>query len=213
MKIEEKHPCKLLVEGNDDQHSVWAICEQQSIPETFDVVDCNSVEKAFKQLESRLMYPENNQIIGIIVDADDSPSGRFASFCQILNKTGKYDCSGLTLTEEGLVISSKDDCFPKVGLWIMPDNNTEGMLEDFAILLAGSGNSLMENAEKALEVLEKESIQKYKPVYRSKAKIHTFLAWQEAPGMPIGQAITSRVLNSDSQMATLFIRWIKTLFF
>ena len=212
MKIEEKYPCKLLVEGNDDQHSVWAICEQKSIPESFDVVDCNSVDKVFKQLKSRLKYPENNQIIGIIVDADNNHKGRFDSFCQILNKTGKYDCSGLTLTEEGLVISSKDDCFPKVGLWIMPDNNTEGMLEDFAILLAGSDNTLMGKAEKTLDDLEKENIQKYKATHRAKAKIHTFLAWQETPGMPIGQAITSHVLNSDSKTATLFIQWIKTLF-
>lgn len=80
MKIEEKYPCKLLVEGNDDQHSVWAICEQKSIPESFDVVDCNSVDKAFKQLESRLMYPENNQIIGIVVDADDNPKGKVRFF-------------------------------------------------------------------------------------------------------------------------------------
>ena len=212
MKIEEKYPCKLLVEGNDDQHSVWAICEQKSIPEFFDVVDCNSVDKAFKQLESRLMYPENNQIIGIVVDADDNPKGRFDSFCQILNKTGKYDCSGLALTEGGLVISSEDDCFPKVGLWIMPNNNTGGMLEDFAILLADPGDALMEKAEKTLDDLEKENIQKYKAAHRAKAKIHTFLAWHETPGMPIGQAITSHVLNSDSPMATLFIHWIKTLF-
>ena len=40
MKIKEKYTQKLLVEGNDDQHVIWALCEKFNIPEVFDVIDC-----------------------------------------------------------------------------------------------------------------------------------------------------------------------------
>lgn len=31
----ENYTKKLLVEGNDDQHVIWALCEKFNIPETF----------------------------------------------------------------------------------------------------------------------------------------------------------------------------------
>lgn len=44
MKIKEKYPRqKLLVEGNDDQHVVWALCEKYQITENFDVIDSRGV--------------------------------------------------------------------------------------------------------------------------------------------------------------------------
>lgn len=53
MKIKESHTYKLLVEGNDDQHVVWALCEKHNIPESFDVIDCESVENVLKAFEVR----------------------------------------------------------------------------------------------------------------------------------------------------------------
>ena len=70
MKIKESHTYKLLVEGNDDQHVVWALCEKHNIPESFDVIDCESVENVLKAFEVRLKIADNNQRIGIVVDAD-----------------------------------------------------------------------------------------------------------------------------------------------
>jgi hypothetical protein len=30
-------PCQLLVEGKNDQHVIWALCNQYQLPETFSV--------------------------------------------------------------------------------------------------------------------------------------------------------------------------------
>ena len=43
MKVKEKFLKKLLVEGNDDQHVIWALCEKYKIPETFDVIACGGI--------------------------------------------------------------------------------------------------------------------------------------------------------------------------
>jgi len=37
------------------------------------------------------------------------------------------------------------------------------------------------------------------PNHKSKAVIHTYLAWQNEPGMPLGQAITARALNPEKK--------------
>lgn len=212
MKIPESHTYKLLVEGNDDQHVVWALCEKHNVPETFDVVDCESVDNVLKSFEVRLRLADNNSRIGIVMDADTDLKSRWDSFVSILKRTEKYDCDALTLPKDGLVFEPTDKTYPRVGIWLMPDNNRNGMLEDFIAALAKPDDVLMKKSEDVLTELETEGIQKYKPVYRSKAKIHTYLAWQDVPGRPMGQAITANILNSNSDVAVKFLNWLKEMF-
>jgi len=40
----------------------------------------------------------------------------------------------------------------------------------------------------------------------------TWLAWQEVPGRPIGQAIAKRYLDPKASHAQLFIQWISEIF-
>ena len=94
----------------------------------------------------------------------------------------------------------------------MPNNNTEGMLEDFVAKLAVDNDVLMEEAEQVLNSLEKRNIQRYKTVHRAKAKIHSFLAWQDEPGKPMGQAITAKILDPNSDKANDFINWLEELY-
>ena len=212
MKIKESHTYKLLVEGNDDQHVVWTLCEKHHIPESFDVIDCESVENVLKAFGVRLKIVDNNQRIGIVVDADVNLKSRWDSIVSILKKTGKYDCATIELPQDGLILEPTDTTYPKIGIWLMPDNNQNGMLEDFMTALAAPDDVLMKKSEDVLTELEKEGIQKYKPVHRSKAKIHTYLAWQDTPGRPMGQAITANILNADSELAVKFANWLKELF-
>jgi len=212
MKIPESHTYKLLVEGNDDQHVVWALCEKHNVPETFDVVDCESVDNVLKSFEVRLRLADNNSRIGIVMDADTDLKSRWDSFVSILKRTEKYDCDALTLPKDGLVFEPTDKTYPRVGIWLMPDNNQNGMLEDFIAALAKPDDVLMKKSEDVLTELETEGIQKYKTVQRSKAKIHTYLAWQDVPGRPMGQAITANILNSNSDVAVKFLNWLKEMF-
>ena len=78
--------------------------------------------------------------------------------------------------------------------------------------LAKPDDALMKKSEDVLTDLETEGIQKYRPVHRSKAKIHTYLAWQDVPGRPMGQAITANILNSNSNVAVMFAKWLKEMF-
>lgn len=43
MKQKETFKYKLLVEGNNDQHVIWALCESNKLDNNFDVIDCGNV--------------------------------------------------------------------------------------------------------------------------------------------------------------------------
>ncbi|HST61263.1 MAG TPA: DUF3226 domain-containing protein, partial [Longimicrobium sp.] len=52
---------------------------------------------------------------------------------------------------------------------------------------------------------------RFSPVHRSKALIHTWLAWQEQPGSPMGQAIGKRDLDAQAPQAQRFVAWLQRL--
>ena len=68
--VEEKYTFKLLVEGNDDKHVVIALWNNAKLPETFDVIDCQSITKLLDNLRIRLTAPQTNERLGVVVDAD-----------------------------------------------------------------------------------------------------------------------------------------------
>ncbi len=210
--MEEKHTYKLLVEGNEDKHVILALWNSAKLPETFDIINCHSVSKLLDNFKIRLTTPQTNTCIGIVVDADTDISARWDSIKSHLDTTGKYNCKKLQLPEDGLILSSIDPEYPTIGVWIMPNNKLSGMLEDFVVTLAPPHDPLMVKADDVLNQLEQTKIQRYKHAHRSKAKIHSYLAWQDEPGKPMGQSITAHVLKPNSPTGELFISWLEKLF-
>lgn len=211
MKIIEKYDYKLLVEGHNDQHVVMALCGIHNITENFDIIDCKSIDHVFEQLKLRLTIPQINKKIGVIVDADINLDQRWRQFCNIVNIDTKYHLPS-SVPSEGLVLQPIDSNDPVIGLWIMPNNHLNGMLEDFLYFLAPEKDPLLTKTTEVLSELENMKLHRYKDIHHAKAKIHTFLAWQEDPGTPMGQAITKRYLQPDCDLAQLFISWLKNVF-
>ena len=89
----------------------------------------------------------------------------------------------------------------KAGVWIMPDNRQNGMLEDFISFLIPHDDRLLPVVDSIIEKIEADKINKYKMIHHSKACVHTWLAWQEDPGTPLG--VTCKRL----------IDWMNNLFF
>lgn len=210
--MKEADKSVLLVEGKDDQHVIWSLLEHYQVPELFVVKDCDGIENLLRDVFLRLTTPTMYKNIGVVMDADVNIQGRYDAFRSILEATGKYDFSQISLSETGTLIKPLDENYPVFGLWLMPDNRSNGMLEDFVMTLADDKDVLMSESDAALCSLEQRSLNRYTPVHRSKAKIHTYLAWQEEPGKPMGQAITAKVLHAESESAKVFVEWVKRLF-
>jgi hypothetical protein len=214
-KIKDHSSAQLLVEGNDDFHVVHALFKKYNVTTVrnienpdgglFSVKDCNGVEKLLEQIPVQL---KNLQKIGLILDADADLNNRWLSLSGIFKKQGfklpkSPELNGTIVEQNGKTI----------GIWLMPDNNNNGMLEDFINYLIHEDDKLIDKATKILDELESEKINKYNLIHRSKAKIHTWLAWQETPGSPMGKAITARyLLPENKEISDKFVDWIKQVF-
>jgi hypothetical protein len=100
----------------------------------------------------------------------------------------------------------------RVGIWLMPNNQLPGMLEDFVWALLPADDRLRAKAETIVAEIEREALHLYPIAQHAKALIHTWLAWQEIPGQPMGLAITRQVLQHDTPTALAFVSWLRRFF-
>lgn len=207
MRTEEKFTSKLLVEGNDDQRVVWALCEKYTIPQNFDVIDCEGIERLLQQLPVRFKQSGIHSV-GIIVDADTDLFSRWTALKAILEK------QGFSLPEampsEGLIAANAEG--QRAGVWIMPDNKTNGMLEDFMAFLIPTNDQLLPIVYTTLQSLEEQGLNEYHLTHKAKATIHSWLAWQKDPGTPMGLAITKKYLTVNKETCSKFISWIRQMY-
>jgi hypothetical protein len=94
----------------------------------------------------------------------------------------------------------------------MPDNNLNGMLEDFVAFLVPEENPLLHLANVWLSSLEKQELNQYALIHRAKATIHTWLACQKDPGTPMGLAITKEYLSAEKENCQQLLSWVEQLF-
>lgn len=127
---------------------------------------------------------------------------------------GELSASGLEalgiVADEGLRVTHASG--PRFGVWIMPDNRSKGMLEDLLVqLVPGESESLFALARRC--VGEAADIgAPFKPAQLTKARVHTWLAWQDEPGKSLHQAVHHRVLDPTKAESKPFVRWFRSLF-
>ena len=203
---------RLLVEGKNDQHVIWNLAERLQLKETFEVVATDSYQQLLEALPVELKGTNVVERLGIVVDADESSAAHWQAIRNILLKSGYYSNLPEMLPADGLIVEPDDEEQLIVGVWIMPDNRVNGMMEDFVACMIPEGDRLLDEADATLKHLEENKLNRYKPVHYAKARIHTWLAWQDEPGMPMGTAITCRVLSSDKELCGRFASWLCKLF-
>ena len=205
-KLSKSLPYHLFVEGKNDLHVVSSLCGLHHVNQNFNIKVCESVENAIGLFRLTLTNPSAYPRIGVVLDADTDVEKRWRQLVDILKSSNKYDCDGLDLPSDGLVLYPLNDYDAVVGIWIMPNNRFEGMLEDFALNMIPAEDLLIRKVEVVLSELEAEGIQRYKQVHRSKAKIHTFLAWQDEPGKPYRTSYYCSYIESGCRRSKSFYR-------
>jgi hypothetical protein len=150
--------------------------------------------------------------IGIVVDANSDPQSRWTAIRDIAQGAGECDFP-VTPTQSDYITTINRSTKPsvKIGVWIMPDNEHEGMLEHFVSDLIPSDNFLWQKAQTDVAAIP-EAKQLFDSIHTRKAEIHTWLAWQETPGRPMGIGITAGWFDHKSELASRFVEWIRKLF-
>lgn len=167
--------------------------------------------------------------LGVLLDADDDRDASWRSITHTLHQLGYADLPAQP-DPAGTVIQPPDRTIqppqpnagaslpgtanplplPRIGIWIMPDNQLDGTLEDFLKFLVPDGDVLLPYAGQVLDNLPDT---RFTSPHRPKALMHTWLAWQNEPGKPYGQAISAKYLNTDLPMAKTFANWLRRTFF
>jgi hypothetical protein len=199
----------LLVEGKSDCHSILALCKFFNLPQTFGIYQCGNDIGVLKRLNALIIQPATPISVGIVMDADaPDVAGRWIQIREKI-KNHEYTFPESPDTHGTIITGSNDK--PNIGIWLMPNNQNPGMLEDFLIQMAEQ--NAISAAKKCLETALNIGVTTFKEAHFSKALIHTYLAWQDEPGKPLGQSITAHSLKPDTDNAKKFIDWLKRLFY
>ncbi len=84
------------------------------------------------------------------------------------------------------------------------------MLEDFVAGLIPENDPLWPRAAAAVDEIPNHE-RRFGGTGDAKAKIHTWLAWQEVPGVRMGSAVSQCYLVADSPLASRFVAWCRRL--
>ncbi len=205
-------PYRLLVEGSDDKYSVIHLMERhgfdwddESTPRPF-VSPEGGVEKLLKSASVALKG--SYERIGIVLDANSSLADRWA---QIRARASQI---GLALPESpapgGTVVDGRQPG-SRVGIWLMPDNSSSGTLESFLSTLVPAEHPLWIFADQATREARRRGAQCPEKDHL-KSVLHTWLAWQEEPGLHLGTALKAGIFETDREGALRFVAWFRNLF-
>jgi len=200
----------LMVEGTDDEHVVKSICGQYQLGTIHTIRRCEGKDALIEAISVRIKESDINSL-GIILDADKDIQASWQSVFEKLKSAGYTDLPKFPDPAGTLVLPPHNTLLPKVGIWLMPDNQLPGILEDFLAFLVPMGDSLLEHARSSIENMPEQP--RFSKPKAPKALIHTWLAWQEEPGKPLGQAMTARYLDHSLPLGRVFAGWLQKTFF
>jgi len=209
-------PKKLLVEGQDDLRVVPQLMEANGVRwgesrDTWvvEIDQCDGFDNMVRPggIETQLKA-SGLEVLGIIADANDHADRRWQSLRD--RCLGRFPDIPDELPPGGLICANKDGL--KLGVWLMPDNRSHGMMETFlTYLVPDHDDAVLKHAESARDQARALGAP-YKKTHADKAKIHTWLAWQNEPGRPLHNAVLERILDPHSPHAATFVKWFRSLF-
>ncbi|MBI3946563.1 MAG: hypothetical protein HY321_11635 [Armatimonadetes bacterium] len=201
----------LLFEGLDDLRVVSTLCESRGLPDVDEVKQYEGVHRLLESFPIRLKESDV-EVLGVVLDADTSPAGRWEAIRKHLAEAGYPDVPERPTPTGTILPPPPASILPRTGIWIMPDNQTPGILEDFLRFLVPDGSPLFSHVCASVAAIP-EGERRFSRVAEPKALIHTWLAWQEEPGKPLGLAVREGYFNVASARVDALASWLNRLFF
>jgi hypothetical protein len=218
---------KIIVEGDTDIHFITHLCIQKGVKpvkgyenKTKYINEFVTIAGDKGKLKTKLGLILKNpnadiQNLGLVIDADSKTSESAVSTWQsiksILEKSG-YDKLPLKPDTQGTIIEKEGR--PKIGIWIMPDNISNGYLEDFYGKMIHANDEFWLKSSLITEQFVQDKINRFREIDLQKTKVHTWLAWQDNPELPLGLSVkaNAKYINFDLPLVDDFVDWFKNTF-
>lgn len=218
----------LLVEGEGDRGFFEQVCKSLALNPAIKVAPPkdyqadyeerlrNSKQGVLNLLEDLLseLLDEGapTQRLAIIVDADyenEQGLGYNKTIQQVSKLAADYDFSLAENQTNGLCFKHNDG-LAEFSLWVMPNNRTDGMLEDFIKTCVTPGEQSLFGY--AVQIVQNVPNPKFKPHHYSKAEVATWLAWQKPPGHGLYYAVCDNLLDPNHALFQEMELWLKNIF-
>ncbi len=211
----------LLVEGFSDRDFFQQVCKLLKLNPLVTVATSkdyqgvrNTKEDVFKLLPDLLTQIGNGNIerLAVVVDADKIDHG--SGYEKTINKVKEITAhQGFTLAENqthGLLFKH-DGNLADLGLWIMPNNQDEGMLESFIKQCVKTDElALFNHAVQTVQNLP--DAKKFEAHHEVKAEVATWLAWQKKPGHGLYHSLQADLLDTNHALFQEMQQWLKKIF-
>lgn len=195
------NPKQLVVESPEDLHVIVGLMQHHTDwPNNANPVNIEYAGNCHELLKRDFLSAKLKQsglsALGIVVDADEVFEERWQSMRESLLSFG-YDTPE-EFPKGGLIAEQQG--FARCGVWIMPDNARNGMLETFCeMLIPVDKEASWEYAAEAVSTARERGAP-WREVHEDKARIHTWLAWQAPPGERLGIAMRKNVRPKLSKL-------------
>ena len=205
----------LLVEGQDDLHVILQLLcrlmrqgdSQAECDPSFCIDEKGGIDKLLASIYGEINV-DSRRAVGIVVDADDGPLERWESLVEQLREAGIRNIP--ERPQPGGVCVGSTAQLPGVGIWLMPDNQSTGELEDFVRTMLPDNDPVWPSSQSYIDGIDKAH-RKFKEGKVLRAMVHAWLATREQPGR-MGAAIKEGDLNIHGELAVSFADWLRRVF-
>ena len=196
----------LLVEGQDDEHVVLNLCSKFHPMPQFHIENKGGVRTLLDSIiqEARV---SGRKALGILLDVDDDLNARWSA---VADRLRREDIEVPHTPQQTGTLIDGTIRTPRIGIWLMPDNETPGELEDFVAEMIPDDDPIWPRSKRYIDCIPKGD-RRFTEKKTQRARIHAWLATREDPRQ-MGAAIGTGDLRVDGRLSTDFAEWLRELF-
>ena len=197
-------PKVLLVEGQNDKHVVLQLCNRHPAIPDFYIQDSGDINQLLAAIGPQALAP-GRETLGILADTDDLPQSRWDEIAHQLAGVGiplppSPEPGGTIIPGSRL----------RVGIWLMPNNQNTGEVEDFVSQMIPAADPVWPLAQQYIAGIPL-SARKFAAGKTLRAQIHAWLAARAEPRL-MGLAIRAHDLATNGTLCQTFLTWLNRLF-